>query len=591
MTRATTRVWAPRAQRVDLQIELADDDALIGLRRDETGWWHGPTLDLDARYRFVVDGTAVPDPRAARLPDGVHGWSQMIDLADFSWTDAGWHGFDLGEAVIMEIHVGTFTDDGTYDAAIGRLAHLVGLGVNTVELMPVASFPGAHGWGYDGVGLFAVHEPSGGPRALQRFVDACHGRGLAVVIDVVYNHLGPSGNHLPKLGPYFTDHHVTPWGQAVNYDTEGSDEVRRFVVDNAVQWVRDFHADGLRLDAVHEVHDETTPHILREIAEAVHAVGVAENRTTWVIAETMSTDSTIVRPVADGGFGLDAVWNDDFHHALHVALTDERQGYYEPYEGLADLARCLNEVVCTELRPLPEGTPPRPIGDLDRGHFVVCAQNHDQIGNRAVGDRLVHLVGVRRAQIAAALVLTSPFVPLLFQGEDWGASTPFQYFTDHDDPELAAAVRDGRRNEFGAFGWDPDAVPDPQDVATRGRSVLRWDERDDEPHDGLERWHRALLGLRAAHVALRDHATTATSARADAARGWLRVQRGDVIVVVNLGGRQRIDLELDDEGPGTTSVLLSNDPTAVLDHGDHTTTIELDDDSVVLLTTSPKRSN
>ncbi len=581
MTRSTAGLWAPRAARVELQLRLADDEALLAMHRDVDGWWHGPTLDTDVRYRFVVDGTPLPDPRATRLPDGVHGWSQKIDLADFSWTDAAWHGFDLGEAMIMEIHVGTFTEEGTFDAAIARLDHLADLGVNTVELMPVASFPGAHGWGYDGVGLFAVHEPSGGPRALQRFVDACHHRGLAVVIDVVYNHLGPSGNHLPALGPYFTDHHVTPWGPAVNFDSDGSAEVRRLVVDNAVQWVRDFHADGLRLDAVHEVHDESSPHVLSEIAAAVHAVGLAERRTTWVIAETMSTDSTIVRPVADGGFGLDAVWNDDFHHALHVALTGERQGYYSPYRGLADLATCLDDVVCTELRPLPEGTPPRPIGDLDRGHFVVCAQNHDQIGNRAIGDRLIHVVGMRRAQIAAAILLTSPFVPLLFQGEEWGASTPFQYFTDHDDADLAATVRDGRRHEFGAFGWDPDSVPDPQDVATRDRSVLRWDERHDEPHDGLERWYRALLGVRSARPSLRNHASAATTAVADAALGWMLVRRGDVIVVVNLGVRQRIAI-----GDERATVLLSNDPTAVLD--EHGTTIELDDDSVVLLTTSPR---
>ena len=529
-------VWAPSASAVEVQTAAA--------RRSLTpagcGWFE--LRDGDVRpgedYAFILDGGApLPDPRSPWQPHGVHGPSRAVDHGAFTWSDAGWRGRPLRDAVIYEIHVGTFTELGTFDAAVERIPHLVALGIAAVEVMPVAAFPGARGWGYDGVGLYAVHDAYGGPDSLKRFVNACHGAGIAVVMDVVYNHLGPDGNHLGEFGPYFTDRYRTPWGDAINYDGADSDEVRSFVVDNAVMWLRDYHCDGLRLDAVHAIVDTSAVHLLEEVSAAAHALSAELGRELWVVAESDLNDPRVVNEPARGGYGCDAQWSDDFHHALHATLTGETSGYYADYGKVADVACCLRNVFVnpggySRFRRRRHG---RPVGDLPATSFLGYLQNHDQVGNRARGERSAALVSTGRLQIAAALVLLGPFVPMLFAGEEWAASTPFQYFTDHQDAELGRLVSEGRRREFASFGWDPADIPDPQDPATFERSKLRWSELDEEPHATMLRWHRDLIGLRASMPALRDGDRSAVSVDSDEAGRWLVLRRHGLTVACNWG--------------------------------------------------------
>jgi maltooligosyltrehalose trehalohydrolase len=508
------------------------------LTRDAQGWWRDSTgALLDGPYWFVVDGDQVPDPRSPAQPEGIEGPSHPDDASAFEWTDAEWKGSPLRGSVIYEMHVGTFTDGGTFESAVERLDHLVDLGVTAVQVMPINTFPGRWGWGYDGALLFAPHWSYGGPDGFRRFVDACHARSLAVVLDVVYNHLGPTGNHLGKFGPYFTDAHATPWGDAINLDGPDSDEVRRFVIDNAVRWITEFHVDGLRLDAVHALVDHTALHILEELAEEVRAAASAAGREAFVIGESDLNDPRLVTSTERGGYQLDAVWSDDFHHGIHVALTGEQEGYYADYTGWDDVVRCLERAykfdgIYSVERKRRHG---RAAGSLPRRHFLGYTQTHDQVGNRAIGERLAHLVDARQAQVAAALVLTSPFTPMLFQGEEWAASSPFQYFTDHGDPELANAVREGRRREFGSFtNFSGQEVPDPQDEATYRRSILRWSELSEQPHAEMLGWYRDLLRLRASSEDLRADDPDDTSATYDAAAGWLRVRRGRAVVAINV---------------------------------------------------------
>ena len=528
-------VWAPRARRVELAVE--GDGALP--MAAEGGGWHAiasPLLVPGLRYGFRLDGgPPLPDPRSRLQPEGVDGPSQLID-ADFPWQDAGWTAPPLGQAILYELHVGTFTAEGTFDAAIARLDHLVDLGVTALELMPVAEFAGGRGWGYDGVDLFAVRAGYGGPDGLRRLVDACHRRGLAVVIDVVYNHLGPAGNHLAEFGPYFTDDHRTPWGRAVNLDGAGSDEVRGFVVANAVMWLSDYHADGLRLDAVHALHDESATHIVEELAEEVDRLEERLGRRLWLILETERNDPRAVRPRSLGGWGADAHWADDFHHAVHTALTGEAHGYYVDYRGISDLATALRSpyVYRGQHSPWLRHRRGRDPGDLSGDHFVVCVQNHDQVGNRARGERLGQLVDGARLRAAALLLLTSPYVPLLFAGEEWGASTPFLYFTDHA-PDLGRLVTEGRRREFAGFGWDPESIPDPQAEATFAASRLRWQERDEGDHRALLDWYRRLTRLRRETADLGCGNPAATRVRRDPEARWLAAERGRHIIALNLG--------------------------------------------------------
>ena len=571
------RVWAPKATTV----EIALDNTRIPMTPCAGDWWtvDVPEAGSGTDYTLRLDGgQPLPDPRSCWQPHGVHGPSRVLDHGAFPWTDERWQPGPLASAVLYELHVGTFTPAGTFEAAIERLDHLVALGVTHVELMPVPEFPGSRGWGYDGVDLYAPHHAYGGPEGLKRLVNACHAKGLAVLLDVVYNHLGPAGNYLEHFGPYFTARHQTPWGPAVNLDGPGSDEVRRFFCDNALMWLRDYHLDGLRLDAVHALMDTSAMPFLEQLAAEVHALEAHLGRHLVLIAESDLNDPRVVRPPELGGYGLGAQWSDDFHHALHAVLTGERAGYYADFGSLADLAKALTGAFVydgrySRFRDRRHG---RPATGLTGHHFLGYLQNHDQVGNRAQGERSSHLLSPGRLKIAAALVLTSPFVPLLFQGEEWGASTPFQYFTDHEDAELARAVSEGRRSEFAAFGWAPEEVPDPQEPPTYLRSRLDWRELACEPHASILDWHQRLVRLRRQSPTLADGRMDQVRVRFDEAARWLTVERGPIIVACNLAtGAQRVPIGREQ----SNQVLLTSDPMIEL----NASGAALPPDSVVVL--------
>jgi maltooligosyltrehalose trehalohydrolase len=572
-------VWAPEAQSVAVEV----DGASVPMEPGEGGWWR---RDVQAagpgsRYGFSLDGGPVrPDPRSPSQPDGVHGRSAVVDHDAFAWTDRAWRGVSLPGSVLYELHVGTFSTAGTFDGVAEHLDHLVDLGVDAVELLPVVEFSGARGWGYDGVDLFAPHHAYGGPDGLKRLVDACHGAGLGVVFDVVYNHLGPAGNYLGEFGPYFTDRHQTGWGDAVNYDGPGSDEVRRFVVDNALMWLRDYHGDGLRLDAVHAIVDTSARPLLEQLAVEVDGLAAHVRKPLFLIAESDRNDPALVRPRPAGGQGLAAAWADEWHHGLHTVLTGEHDGYYEDFGRWSDLAKGLRQAwvhdgTYSVHRGRVHG---RPVTGMTGDRFVVATQTHDQVGNRAAGERLAALVPEGQLKVAAALLLTAPFVPMLFMGEEWAASTPFQYFTDHEDPELGRAVTEGRRREFAAFGWDPDSVPDPQAPETFERSVLRWEERHDGAHGRVLDWYRQLLALRRRTPALADGDLTTVRAEADETTGLVVVERGAaVLVVANLArAEQRWPA-------GDRRLELASDPGVRIEHQQ----VVLPVDTVAILTESP----
>jgi maltooligosyltrehalose trehalohydrolase len=533
-------VWAPNAEeRVTLWLEGAEHPMERAQGRE--GWWVAEAAAEDgARYGFALDGGPVrPDPRSRRQPDGPDGASAVVSQDAYTWRQ-DWPGRGLSGAVVYELHIGTYTTEGTLDAAAARLGELAELGITHVELMPLCSFPGVHGWGYDGVSPWSVHEPYGGPMALKRFVDTAHGHGLGVVLDVVHNHLGPSGNHLPAYGPYFTDTHHTPWGSAVNLDAPGSDEVRAYLIDSALAWLRDYRLDGLRLDAVHALVDNRALTFLEELSAAVDSLAGDLGRPLFLIAESDRCDPRTTTPREQGGLGLHAQWNDDFHHALHTALTGESQGYYEDFASapMAALAKTLtrgffHDGTYSSFRGRTHGRPVD-VANTPAHRFLGYAQTHDQIGNRALGDRLSATLSPGLLACAAALVLTGPYTPMLFMGEEWGAGTPWQYFTDHTDPDLAEAVRAGRRREFTAHGWSENQVPDPQDPATRERSCLDRSERGREPHAALLAWHRELIALRRALPDLSDPDLAAVKVAFDEQARWLAYRRGDLRVAVNL---------------------------------------------------------
>ncbi|MFT3862068.1 malto-oligosyltrehalose trehalohydrolase [Micropruina sp.] len=532
-------VWAPEAERVDLVLG-AGGDQVLPMKATGGGWWALDAEPGDGRYAFALDGgDPLPDPRSRRQPDGVHAPSALVDVGTFTWTDDDWSGRQLKGSVIYELHVGTFTPDGTFDGAIERLPHLADLGVDVIELMPVASFPGRSGWGYDGVALYSVHEAYGGPEGLQRFVDAAHGHGLAVWLDVVYNHLGPDGNYLPRYGPYFTDRHQTPWGLAVNLDGPGSDDVRAFFTDNVRQWFTDYHLDGLRLDAVHALHDDQAVHLLEELAQLGDEIGEASGVPRVLVAESDRNDPATVTPRGiggAGGMGLSGQWADDVHHALHVTLTGEAQGYYADFADPQALPKVLGHTpffhdgTYSSFRGRRHGRPVEPA--ITPGwRFIVSLQTHDQVGNRATGDRLAHVAGIGRAAIGAALLLTSPYTPMLFMGEEFGASTPWQYFTDHSEAALAESIREGRQTEFAEHGWSAE-VPDPQDPGTVEASTIDWAELDRSPHAQLLDWYRTLIRLRRR---LPDVSEARLGEGAVAREGnLLLVRRGELNVVANL---------------------------------------------------------
>lgn len=545
-------VWAPRAQR--LRLSVADET--VEMVQDAVGWW-APAQPVPAiaeggvDYGYLIDDsdTPRPDPRSRRQPAGVHQRSRTHDPAAYRWGDEAWTGRQLAGSVVYELHVGTFTPEGTFEAALGRLDHLREIGVDLVELMPVNAVNGTHNWGYDGVGWFAVHEPYGGPRGYQRFVDGCHAAGLGVIQDVVYNHLGPSGNYLPLFAPYLKAG-VNTWGDLVNLDGEGSAEVRRYVLDNVRMWFEDYHVDGLRLDAVHALDDSSPTHLLEEMATEVAALSAHLGRPLTLIAESDLNDPRLIRPREAGGYGLDAQWSDDFHHAVHVALTGETSGYYADFEPLSALAK-----VC-ERGFFHDGTWSSFRG-REHGHaldlkttptwrLVVCSQNHDQVGNRARGDRITEALDDDQLGCAAMLTLCGPFTPMLFMGEEWAASTPFQFFTSHPEPELGRATAEGRVREFERMGWDPAVVPDPQDPDTFERSKLDWSELESGRHARLLDVYRRLAALRRDHAELTDPSFLAVSCTADEETRLFTMRRGGLLIAANLG-----DAPLEVEATGT----------------------------------------
>ena len=532
-------VWAPFARKMAVRLG-GESHPMHG--PDDQGWC---VVELDDSgseidYGFLIDdqGECFPDPRSPWQPDGVSGLSRVYDHNAFQWTDTGYVPSALAAGVIYELHIGTFTSGGTLDAAIEKLDHLVALGVTHVELMPVASFAGDFGWGYDGVALYAVHESYGGPDALKRFVNAAHTKGLAVLLDVVYNHFGPLGNYTGKFGPYLTESHRTPWGGSVNLEEDSSHQVRRFFCDNALMWMRDFHIDGLRIDAVHAFVDRSAVHFLEQLAAETAALAIWLSRPLVLIAETNLNDPRIVTPRESGGFGIDAQWNDDFHHALFAVLdTGPRTGYYADFGSLSQLAKSLERTfvydgIYSRYRGRSHG---RSAAHLSQHRFLGYIQNHDQIGNRATGDRIKQIVGSDRAKIAAALVLLGPFVPMLFQGEEWAAASPFQYFADYRDPDLARSVSEGRKREFKAFGWDPDSIPNPTLRETFERSRLNWNESTEPEHAEMLEWYRRLIHLRRSTPALNNGEPGNTSVSFSEKDKWLCMERGGVRVVCNLG--------------------------------------------------------
>lgn len=491
-------LWAPRAKKVDVHI-LGPQDRIIPLQPCERGYFHAQieSVLVGSLYRYRLDGSIeLPDPASAFQPEGVHGPSQVVDRR-FAWNDSSWAGLSLRDYVLYEIHVGTFTPEGTFDAIIPRIAALRDLGITAIEIMPVAQFPGSRNWGYDGVYPFAVQDSYGGPHALKRLVNSCHAQGMAVVLDVVYNHLGPEGNYAGDFGFYFTEAYKTPWGAALNFDQEYSDEVRRYFIENGLTWITDFHIDGLRLDAIHAIVDASARPFIQELGEACHRRARELNRDVEIVAENNRNDPRVVWPGERGGWALDGQWNDDFHHSLRVALTGEKVGYFQDFVGVTDLAKAWREGFVYEgeyskFRKRRHGDSSR---DLRGEAFVVFSQNHDQVGNRKVGDRLTAVVSFEQLKLAAATVLLSPYVPLLFMGEEYGEKAPFQYFVSHSDPTIIEAVRKGRGEEFASFEWSGE-LPDPQNERTFLNSKLNWESRDQGEHRVLLQFYRELLRLR-----------------------------------------------------------------------------------------------
>lgn len=575
-------VWAPLARRMQLQFG-GEVCAMQG--PDDKGWWwlkiEGAECGTD--YAFLIDDDAMPypDPRSLWQPHGVHGLSRLYDQSSFQWTDERWTAPPMFGAILYEIHIGSFSAEGTFDGAVQHLDHLVALGVTHVEVMPIADFAGNRGWGYDGVSLFAASQCYGGPDGFKRFVDACHAKRLAVILDVVYNHFGPVGNYTNKFGPYLTETHKTPWGAAVNFEEAGSDEVRRFFCDNAEMWLRDYHVDGLRLDAVHAFIDRSAVSIMEQLSAEVERLGTTLGRKLVLIAESDLNDPKVVRPREAGGFGMDAQWSDDFHHALFTLIykSDPRLGYYGDFGTMQDLAKALKEVFVYDgqysaFRKRRHG---RPVQGLAAQHFVCFDQNHDQVGNRAKGERLEHLVGMDAAKVALGLVLTSPFVPMLFMGEEFAASTPFLYFAAHDEPEMAKLVSEGRKREFADFGFDGEDLPDPEDVRTYEASKLNWGEVLEGKHLEMLEWTKQLIHLRRTLLALNDGDMGHIKITYDEDKRWLVMTRGSVRVLLNLGSEaQSFRLE-DGESlqlaskqspvrdgllllPGMSLVVVSNGP-------------------------------
>jgi maltooligosyltrehalose trehalohydrolase len=566
----TLEIWAPKATRVAVRLletaQSADQPATSGrqasLSPGGDGWFRADVaLDYGQDYGILLDDdpTLLPDPRSRWQPYGVHGPSRWHDPHSHIWEDGSWTGRTLAGSIIYEMHIGTFTPGGTFDSAIERLEHLVDLGVTDVEVLPINSFNGQWNWGYDGVAWYAPQESYGGPDGFKRFVDACHQRGLAVILDVVYNHFGPSGNYLPMFGPYLAEGRGV-WGDLINLDGPESGPVRRYIVDNALMWLTEYRVDGLRLDAVHALKDESPTHILEQLAIEVDAASAAVGRPLTLIAESDLNDPKLISSRQAQGYGLDAQWDDDVHHCLHALLTGEQQGYYGDFGSIGALAKVMtgaffHDGTWSSFRGRPHGKP------VDRERipgyrFVAFLQDHDQVGNRATGDRLPAVTDRELLRVGAMLLLSSPFTPMLWMGEEWSASTPWQFFTSHPEPELGAATAEGRIAEFAEHGWDPDLVPDPQDPNTFARSKLDWSELEVDGHAEMLMLYQALTALRRSTPDLSDPRLDLVQVEFDEGERWMVVQRGRTRVAVNLSDAAQV-IPLDSPA---TDVLLSTDP-------------------------------
>ncbi len=529
-------VWAPRLEKVSVRVD-GKDYPMQG--PSERGFW---TVDVEdaghgSDYAFLLgdDPKPYPDPRSFWQPRDVHSLSRVLDHKHFTWTDEKFRPVPLPSAIIYEMHLGTFSEGGTFDGAIERLDYLCELGITHIELLPISSFEGSFSWGYDGVALYAPDESYGGPDAAKRFVNACHAKGLGVILDVVYNHFGPSGNYTQQFGPYYTDRHHTPWGAAINLEEGGSDQVRRFMIDNALMWLRDYHFDGLRLDAVHELIDRSAMHFLEQLSREVEDLSASIGRYLFLIGETDLNDPRFVTPREANGYGLDAQWSDDFHHSLFTLLLREQFGYYEDFGTIEQLATALRQVFLydgrySRFRRHHHG---RRVQNLSYHRFLGYIQNHDQIGNRAKGERLQHLVGTQKARLAAAVVLTAPFIPMLFMGEEFAASTPWQFFADFESEELRRSVSEGRKRDFQHFGWDKNDIPDPEDARTFMRSKLRWDELDEHEHREMYRLYRDLIHLRRKTLALNLGDFSRHAVHFSEEGRWIYTDRGNVRTMIN----------------------------------------------------------
>ena len=559
---AHIRIWAPTAKVAELKLK----EELIPMIKQEYGYWElqSPLISPGTIYNFVIDGNVIPDPASLLQPDGVHGASEAFDPAVFVWTDAEWKNPPLGSYLLYELHTGTFTADGTFDGIIARLDYLVDLGITAIELMPVAQFPGERNWGYDGVFPFAVQSSYGGPAGLQRLVNACHEKGLAVVLDVVYNHVGPEGNYFEQLGPYFTDKYHTPWGSAINFDDSWSDGVRNYFIENVLMWFRDFHLDGLRLDAVHAIKDFGVKHLLKEMKLEVDLLAQATGRKYNLIIESDLNDNKYINPIAAGGYGMDAQWIDEFHHALRVTAGEPAKGYYSDFSGIADLEKAYRDAYVYDGNYSPHRL--RTFGGKAEGNegkqFVVFSQNHDQVGNRMLGERSSKLVSYEMQKLLAGAVLCSPFLPMLFMGEEWGETNPFLFFTSHGDPELIEAVRKGRKAEFAAFHAEGEA-PDPQDIDTFKNSKLQWALQDTAGHQQLLSFYKTLIAMRKQYASLHNADRKQMSVSAEPAKNCLVLRRWDqeqqVLCLMNFSDKMQ-SLTIPDDKPYWKKILDSADP-------------------------------
>lgn len=494
---ASVTVWAPKAQTVSLQ--LNDRKVALPLEKAALGYWKLLTSQVKPgdNYFFLIDEKELPDPASLYQPEGVHGPSEAVDLSDFEWTDNQWQNPDQSDYIIYELHTGTFSEEGNFKGIESKLDHLSDLGITAIEIMPVAQFPGERNWGYDGVFPFAVQNTYGGAKGLMHLIDTCHKKGIAVIIDAVYNHIGPEGNYLPEFGAYFTDKYKTPWGDAVNFDDAYCDAVREFYIENALMWFRDFHVDALRLDAVHAIKDFSPKHILQAIKEETNKLMASTGKTHYLMVELDLNDNRFVTTIEQGGYGMDAQWIDEFHHALRVTAGGERDGYYSDFNGIADLAKSYRDAYVYDgiYSPHRLKTFGNKVSENPGKQFIAFSQNHDQVGNRMLGERSSQLFNVEMQKLMAGAVLVSPYIPLLFMGEEWGAKSPFQYFVSHGDPELIKAVQKGRKEEFAAF-HAKGVAPDPQDEETFKRSKLNWNELKSNEHSIMFDYYKTLISLR-----------------------------------------------------------------------------------------------